>query len=104
MLVTTITKIPTPTDRAAAISRMYRFSKTISIKNGDCNNRAIIVPIKAANKCPPITLRGVAATLLGTTNIVKAEEAIPTTIAVFKVSPMRSKRIKKAEARQHCKK
>ena len=69
-----------------------------------CNNRAIIVPIKAANKCPPITLRGVAATLLGTTNIVKAEEAIPTTIAVFKVSPMRSKRIKKAEARQHCKK
>ena len=53
---------------------------------------------------PPITLRGVAATLFGTTNIVNAEDAIPTTIAVFKVSQISNISLSDIEARQHCKK
>ena len=59
-------------------------------------------PITPATRCPPITFLGVAATLFGTTNIVNAEDATPTTIAICsKVSPTNNITSKDKAASKH---
>ena len=102
MLVTTMTKIPTPTDTAAAISMKNPLSWDKASKPVSCMERDITAATTPATKCPPITFRGVAATLSGITNTVNAEDAMPTTIAVLKtVSPIRSMKTNDTAARPH---
>ncbi len=103
VLVITMKNIPIPTDKAARISSMYRDSDGWYIENiCKSNESAIIDPIIEATKCPPITLRGVAATLFGTTNTVNAEAATPTTMATCnKLSPTNSITNNDKDAKRH---
>ena len=102
MVVTTSTKMPTPTDIAAAMSMKNLLSSDKASKPVNCMESDITAATIPATKCPPITFRGVAATLSGITNTVNAEEAMPTTIAVLKtVSPIRRMKISDTAARPH---
>ena len=102
MLVTTINKIPIPTDIAAQMSKRYFVSSAYAPKIVRCRMRDIVDPIVAATKWPPRTRLGLAATLCGITNTVMVEEAIPTTMAALKSeSPMTSIKIKDKVASPH---
>ena len=102
VFVTTISRIPMPTDNAAAMSTTYLLPLEYPSTPIRCKNPTIATPIMAATKCPPMTFLGVAATLSGTTKIVKAEDATPTTIAVLNnVSPINNININDTAANPH---
>jgi hypothetical protein len=83
VLVTTITRIPMPTAKAAIISRMNLESSEAYPNAGISSNPEKIEPVITATTCPPMTLLGEAATLLGTTKTVKAVDATATTMATL---------------------
>ena len=98
VLVTTIIMIPIPTETAA---HMLRINLESLIFN-TCIKTIISKAINIATKCPPITFLGVAAILSGTTKIVKAEDATPTTIAaLMTLSPIIKIKNKDTIAKKH---
>ena len=104
VFVNTMMKMLTPTDRAAAISRIMRNSSEAVSNAGICKANANIVPTMTATICPPITLRGEAATLFGTTKTVKVVDATATTMAALNTASSTSRMTtSEAVARPHWK-
>ena len=104
MFVTTIDSIPAPTETAAIMSNNQRESMVADSITEVCNATENNKPMTTAIRCPPITLRGVDATLFGTTKIINAVEATATTIAVLNTaSSMRRMKMREMVAKLHWK-
>ena len=86
MFVIAMANIPVPTERAAIISIGGRELSAADSIAGMRSMDEHIPPATTATAWPPMTLRGVAATLFGTMKIVKAEEATATTIAALRTA------------------